>query len=165
MLGNAAWRSDVFNAQVKKGKKSFARVLTPCDIQSMKTKTELTDMQFCRALAFVEFLRMIDEKVEDKKLAVHPLDDKTKVLSPDGKLVTRQSLTIKALQDNIEAKASQYGQLLGVDFPDENVPEALPDCEAIEAQNKLAIASDERESTLSELADMARESELQIFEV
>ncbi len=67
----------------------------------------LNTIQFVRALALVEGLCIMQEKASERGV-IHPLDDKTKVLSPDGKTVTRQSLTIKALQDYTEGQGDRF---------------------------------------------------------
>ncbi len=90
---------------------------------------QLNTIQFVRALALVEGLRIMEEKRAEKEKAkkrkvVHPLDDKTKVLSPDGKMVTKQSLAIKALQNFTIDKGTRFAsQFPDLDFPDETTPE------------------------------------------
>lgn len=87
----------------------------------------LNNMEFCRVFAFVECLRIMNEGTVDRGLTVHPLDDKTKVLGPEGKMIARQTLAIKQLQKFTVDKGTQFAKYFpDVSFPDETEPETQP---------------------------------------
>lgn len=86
---------------------------------------KLNPSQFVRMFALIEGLRMMQEKTDEKKKTnpkiVHPLDDHTKILDErTGKMVKRQSLAIRGLQEFVEEKGTQLGARFDdVNFADE----------------------------------------------
>jgi hypothetical protein len=85
---------------------------------------QLNPIQYTRTFALIEGLRLMSEKANERR-QIHPLDDLTKIQSPDGKLVTRQSLAIKGLQNFVEGRATQYAEQFDVSFPDETERETV----------------------------------------